>query len=62
MSHKTRVIIRWVIFIVSLILIIKFQRKTGVAELLMMLASLGAMLAVLWDYNRDYTHPRKDRD
>lgn len=62
MSHKTRVIIRWVIFIVSLIFIIKFQRKTGVAELLMMLASLGAMLAVLWDYNRDYTHPRKDRD
>lgn len=62
MSHKTRVIIRWVIFIVSLILIIKFQRTTGVKELLMMLASLGAMLAVLWDYNRDYTHPRKDRD
>ena len=74
MEHRVRVLIRWIIFIICLAIIIYFQRITGkegleilgVAitakkALLIMLAALVGMLGVLYDYNRDYTHPRKER-
>ncbi|MBK0347748.1 hypothetical protein JDW15_03710 [Aerococcaceae bacterium zg-ZJ1578] len=60
MELKTRVIIRWIVFIICLVAIIYFQRTTGVKELGLMLVALLGMLAVLYDYNRDYTHPKRD--
>lgn len=60
MSHKIRVLIRWIIFIGCLISIILLQRTTGVKELGLMLLALLGILAVLYDYNRDFTHPRRD--
>ncbi|HFI0462881.1 TPA: hypothetical protein ACGO1T_001491 [Streptococcus suis] len=61
MSHALRVAIRWIVFVICLVLIVKFQRTTGAKELGYMLLCLGGILAVLYDYNRDYTHPKRDR-
>lgn len=61
MEHKTRVWLRWIIFIVCVIALVYFQRKTGFKELGFMLLALCGILGVLYDYNRDYTHPKRDR-
>ncbi|MBD3948516.1 hypothetical protein I4Q36_08960 [Tuanshanicoccus lijuaniae] len=60
MEHKTRIIIRWIIFTICLVAIIYFQRTTGVKELGLMFVALLGLLGVLYDYNRDYTHPKRD--
>lgn len=74
MTHNVRVALRWVILAICLGLIIYFQRITGKeglvilgievtakVALFIMLGALAGMLGVLYAYNRDYTHPRKDR-
>lgn len=61
MEHKIRVAIRWIIFIVCLSAVVYFQRQTGKQELVYMLIALIGMLGVLYDYNRDYTHPKRNR-
>ncbi|MDO4432666.1 MAG: hypothetical protein Q4B80_05035 [Aerococcaceae bacterium] len=61
MEHKVRVWIRWIVFIVCVCAIIYFQRTVGKQELMYMLLALVGILAVLYDYNRDYTHPRRDK-
>ncbi|MCW6652936.1 hypothetical protein NHG25_01455 [Aerococcaceae bacterium NML191292] len=73
MTHTMRKGLRWIIFIICLAIVVYFQRVTGKEgleilgiaitakkALLIMLAALAGMLGVLYDYNRDYTHPRRD--
>lgn len=54
--RNARLILRWIVLIVSVSSVIYFQRTTGRAELRNMLIALGGILLVLWDYNRDFTH------
>lgn len=62
MSHRTRHFLRWIIFIISLSVIIYCQRTTGMKELGFMLLGLVGILAVLYDYNRDFTHPKRNEE
>lgn len=59
MTHKVRVILRFIIAIVSVGLIIFYQRQSGTKELIIMLGALSGLLWTLYDYNRDYTHPQR---
>lgn len=54
--RNIRLIIRWIVLIVSVVSVIYFQRTTGTAELRNMFIALGGILWTLWDYNRDFTH------
>lgn len=54
MSHTYRVILRAIIFSISLISVIYFQRTIGRFELLFMTLGLSGILWVLYDYNRGY--------
>lgn len=60
MTHKVRVILRFIIAIISVGLIIFYQRRSGSRELMIMLVALGGLLWSLYDYNRDYTHPKRE--
>lgn len=55
-----RTIIRFIVFFICLFAVIYFQRTTGIKELGMMLLSLGGMLAVIYDYNYEFNHPKRE--
>ena len=54
MNEKTSVILKIIIFILSLFLVIYGQRTVGKSYLLLQLIGLAGLLTLLWDYNRKY--------
>ena len=57
MSHKIRVLIRLLVALVCVGFIIHLQTTVSRENLLGMLLGL---LAVLFDYNYDFNHPKRD--
>jgi hypothetical protein len=54
MKHNASVIIKIVVFIISLTLIIMGQKTAGKLELGIMLIGLAGLLGLLYDYNRKF--------
>ena len=60
MSHKIRVLIRIIVALVCVGFIIHLQTTVSRENLLGMLLALAGLLAVLFDYNYDFNHPKRD--
>ena len=60
MSHKIGVLIRLLVALVCVGFIIHLQTSVCGENLLGMLLALAGLLAVLFDYNYDFTHPKRD--
>ena len=60
MSHKIRVLIRLLVALVCVGFIIHLQTTVSRENLLGMLLALAGLLAVLFDYNSDFNHPKRD--
>ena len=60
MNHNLRVILRCVVAIVCIVGVVYFQRIRSVEALGYMFASISGLLAVLFDYNYDFNHPKRD--
>ncbi|MBL4954664.1 hypothetical protein RCG24_18740 [Neobacillus sp. OS1-32] len=54
MKDKILVVIKLVVFVLSLALIIIGQKTVGKPELGLMLLGLSGLLGLLYDYNRKY--------
>ena len=61
MAEKLRGWVRGVIALVCVVVIVYCQRKTGKEELGYMLAGIAGLLAVLFDYNYEFNHPKRDK-
>ena len=60
MSHKIRVLIRLLVALVCVGFIIHLQTTVSRENLLGMLLALAGLLAVLFDYNYYFNHPKRD--
>jgi hypothetical protein len=54
MKQRTWIIIKLIIFVISLVLVIIGQRNTGKIELGIMLVGLTGLLGLLYNYNQKY--------
>lgn len=60
MKANIRTIIRFIVFFICLFIIIYFQRTTGIKQLIYMLLGLAGILIVIFDYNYEFNHPKRE--
>lgn len=54
MENKLTLILKLILFILSLVLIVYGQRTVGRVYLLMQLVGLIGLIGLLWSYNKNY--------